>query len=249
MQCPQCGLDNQPGSHYCVKCGGLFNAAPRDPNTKSNAWKWALGIFAGIFLVSIILSVISQGINNPQPSGVRLSSAPSATPDSAPPASPAVTPASEVKSDAFRRAGKWQVSSGSSAMDDSPGQTLTLQAENQIQGWLKTETPTLLIRCRERKIDLIIHVGMSANVEYGGGHTVRVRLDDRPPEKQNWSESTNNEALFAPRPLDLARRIAAAERMRFEFVPFNASPAIVEFDVHGLKEKLAELEATCGKRK
>ena len=61
---------------------------------------------------------------------------------------------------------------------------------------------------------------------------MRVRFDDAGAERQRWSQSTDNEALFAPNAVQMARNIAKAKTLRFEFTPFNASPVIATFDVH-----------------
>ena len=141
---------------------------------------------------------------------------------------------------------KWQENTGTSAMDDSPTVTYALTAEYDITGWLKTSRPALYVRCFEHKTAVLVHTDMAANVEYGGGHTVRIRLDDEPAFTEEWSESTNHEALFAPNPIALARRIARAKRMRFEFTPFNASRTTVEFDVTGFGNHIGEVANTCG---
>ncbi len=103
------------------------------------------------------------------------------------------------------------------------------------------------MRCREHKLNAYIVVGMSANPEVGEfqEYTVRLRFDSAPAVSQHWSESTDNEALFAPAPLEFAHRLAKTERLLFEFTPFHASPATVEFDTHGFEPALKEVLAAC----
>jgi hypothetical protein len=145
-------------------------------------------------------------------------------------------------------ASKWKAEDSTSEMDSSKGYIASLEAENMIKGWLKVDTPTLIARCKEGEIDIYIRTGMAANVEYGGGHTVRLRFDDGSPIKQKWSEATNNEALFSSSPKDLAQRIAKAKTFKFEFVPFNGSTQVAQFNVQGFQEHLDKLLATCKKR-
>jgi hypothetical protein len=142
---------------------------------------------------------------------------------------------------------KWFYSINTSRLDDTPGAIARLEAEDEITGWLNQKhTPELFVRCKEGEIDVYINVGMAATVEYGyGSHTVRLRLDDARPFRERWSQSTDNEALFAPRAASLARKIAAARTLLFEFTPFNASPQTVEFDVQGLDKFLPGIEAAC----
>jgi hypothetical protein len=101
-----------------------------------------------------------------------MSSAPSAS--SQPPADSETihdTPAKQVPPPL---GGKWEEFGGSSAMDDSKSVSFQLKAEDAITGWLKKETPTLVVRCQERRTDVYLVTGMSASVEYGDteGHTL-----------------------------------------------------------------------------
>ena len=70
-------------------------------------------------------------------------------------------------------------------------------------------------------------------------------LDNNKPFKQRWSESTNNEALFAPKSIALARKINKSDTMIFEFTPYHSNSQLAEFDVRGLEPYLKELSKTC----
>lgn len=135
-------------------------------------------------------------------------------------------------------------------MDDSHQISLHLSAEAPIDGWLAHETPSLILRCKEHKTDLYIVTNMAAQPEYGSleAHTVRIRLDDGAAREQEWTESTDDKALFAPEPIALARRMARASRLRFQFTPFNASSQTAEFNLTGLMKILPRLASTCGWR-
>lgn len=143
----------------------------------------------------------------------------------------------------------WRVSQDTSPMDGSETVTLDLDSEDSIQGWVKSEKPTLIIRCKENRTEVYVVTGMAASVEFGTeGHTVRTRLDDRKPVSQRWSDSTDHKALFAPNPIPLAKRLANAKKLAFEFTPFEASPAIAEFDLTGLESHLGKVASACGWR-
>ncbi|HML94178.1 MAG TPA: type VI secretion system-associated protein TagO [Thermodesulfobacteriota bacterium] len=143
--------------------------------------------------------------------------------------------------------GKWQISRDHSSMDDSKRVVLGLPAENIISGYLQTYQPTLIIRCQENKTDLYVNIGVSPNPELGlyNQHTVRIRLDDGKPFSERWSQSTSGDTLFAPQPIALARKMVSANKMLFEFVPYNSNAQIAEFDIWGLKPYLTELSETC----
>jgi hypothetical protein len=63
--------------------------------------------------------------------------------------------------------------------------------------------------------------------------------------EEQWGESTNSEALFAPNPIQVAKLLAKARTMRFRFTPFNASPVIIAFDVRGFDKHIGLVSKTC----
>jgi hypothetical protein len=161
-------------------------------------------------------------------------------PSSTPPAPPPAPPPSK---------GKWTGGSeGPSVMDDTETIAYRLQAENEIAGWLAQHRPHLVVRCQERKTEAMVEVGMASQPELGSyqRHTVRLRFDDAPAASQLWSDSTNNEALFSPSGVALARRLAKTKRFRLQFTPFNANPQIIEFDTTGFDQVIAEIARPCG---
>ena len=143
---------------------------------------------------------------------------------------------------------KWTIHNSTSAMDDSDTVFLKLLAENSIKNWINdTSLPFLIIRCLENKTDVYINTGVSANPELGlyNQFTVRIRFDDKKAFKQRWSESTDGKAMFAPKPIALAREINKSSRMLFQFTPYNSDPQIVEFDVENVEDFLKEVASTC----
>ncbi len=141
----------------------------------------------------------------------------------------------------------WRLLESKSDMDGSLGVSLNLDADNNIQGWLKSKTPTLVIRCKEGKTDTYIVSSMPANPEYGslGTYEVRIRIDDQPPIRQEWTESTDQGALFAPAPMELAKLLASADVFVFEFTPLKSSPVTAHFNVHGLDTLLEKVAVPC----
>src|SRR5690349_10122956 len=118
--------------------------------------------------------------------------------------------AAEEKAAVAAGHGKWVEANHISSMDDSPAVTLSLRAEHPISGWpSKTQVPTLVIRCLEKKTDVIVETGFAAQPELGRykEHTVRIRLDNGKATHQLWEESTDNKALFAPQSVQLAKEI------------------------------------------
>ena len=133
---------------------------------------------------------------------------------------------------------------GRSPIDDSQTVVFRLGADGEFQGWLDRYRATLFVRCLEGTTDAFIRTGTPAAAARRG-HTVEIRLDKRDAAAQRWSASNDRKALFAPEPIALIRQIASAERMLVRFTPFNANPAVLDFDVRGLTPHLGLLARTC----
>jgi hypothetical protein len=132
-------------------------------------------------------------------------------------------------------------------MDDSKGVVFQLEAENEVSGWLHRQRPTLVLRCQEGKPEAYMVTGMSSSVESGDleRHTVGVRFDEAKAQSQMWGQSTDDKALFAPQPVSFIKNVAGAKRLRLQFTPFNASPAIAEFDVTGFGLYIGDIARAC----
>jgi desulfoferrodoxin (superoxide reductase-like protein) len=132
------------------------------------------------------------------------------------------------------------------------GSTLTgfgVAADAPITDWLgRPHVPNLYVRCQGKKTDVVIHTGTSAQPELGAYNSarVRVRFDDGPIERQTWSESTNNEAYFAPSGPAFARRLAKAKRLRWGFNAFRRGEEVGDFDVRGFDALIGTVATQCG---
>jgi hypothetical protein len=144
--------------------------------------------------------------------------------------------------------GKWEVSKGVSRMDDSPLVVISLDAENNIKGWIQAARPSLVFRCKEGKTEGYIDVGMSPNPEYGkfDEFTVRARFEG---ESEPWtftmSGSTDGKALFFTQPIRELKYMLDKKSMVFEFTPFRANPVLVEFDLQGVSAASKSLREAC----
>ena len=154
---------------------------------------------------------------------------------------------------------KWQVTEKQSLMDDSKTVSVTLDSEDEVQGPLGKVRPTLIVRCQVKKTDVYVVTGMAANVEADGEHVVGIRLDDGPARYENWSESTDHDALFASDTIwnnheptfsggriDFAKKLAGASRLTFQFTPFDGNPQVARFDLRGLDAHLHTVAEACG---
>jgi hypothetical protein len=122
-----------------------------------------------------------------------------------------------------------------------------LPAENEVPVWMTRVRPTLVVRCVSRETDVLVLMHSAASFEpEPGRHTVRIAFDAGADASEQWLESDDAQALFAPDGVALARRMAASRTMRFGFTPHNASPAVVDFDVRGFDALIGPLAKACG---
>ncbi|MDR0274124.1 MAG: type VI secretion protein [Burkholderiaceae bacterium] len=142
---------------------------------------------------------------------------------------------------------KWRVDKETSRMDDSTNVMVSLEAESNISGWpSKTYTPSLVLRCKEKKTEVYIVTGMSPQVEYGtNGATVTLRFDKDKATKIQTSKSTDGQALFFGQSVSFIKNMIGHSTLLFEFVPFNSSPAMTTFDLKGIEEAIKPLRETC----
>jgi len=142
---------------------------------------------------------------------------------------------------------KWHVKRETSRMDDGTNVIVSLEAASAISGWpRKTYTPSLILRCKEKRTEAYIVTGMSPQVEYGtDGATVTLRFDKEKATKYHTSKSTNGEALFFGQSVGLIKNMLRHTILLFEFVPFNSSPVMTTFDLRGLADAIKPLRETC----
>jgi type VI secretion system protein VasI len=143
---------------------------------------------------------------------------------------------------------KWDVRKDTSKIDDGINVTISLQADTSVSGWpSKTFTPSLVLRCKEKKTEAYIVTGMAAQVEAGNynGATITLRFDKEPAKKYLTSEATDKEALFFGQATSLIKKLMQHSTLLFEFVPFNSSPVMTTFDIQGLAEAVKPLREVC----
>lgn len=127
----------------------------------------------------------------------------------------------------------WFISTYVSEADDTKVILGDKHAEIAINGWYKQKyLPSMVVRCKEKRLEIYIVVDMYPDVEYGhDGSTVRVRFDKTKAFRQRWSKSTDGKALFSPYPKSFFRQMRKHKTLWFQFTPYNSSSISTYFNV------------------
>jgi len=127
-------------------------------------------------------------------------------------------------------ASKWEVSVQSDPMDDSKKIFFMLPAETSTA----YDNVVLFIRYQNGSTDLFV-----AWDEYLSDNTrMTIRFGDNDPYTENWSESSDNTAVFCRSPLTFIQKIAEHDRLVMWITPYSEGPKTAVFDIRGLKDEV-----------
>ena len=133
------------------------------------------------------------------------------------------------------------------ANDGSKTISFELKSTQDVNVWMARVRPLLIVRCLYRTTEVFVATQASASIEgQSGTHTVRLTIDTEPEIVQQWTDSVSGHELFAPDGVDLARRLARAELLRFSFTPYNAKPVTADFVVSGFDDLAGLVGNACG---
>ena len=152
-----------------------------------------------------------------------------------------------LHSSASSVSGNWGIERSTSAMDDSVTIITQTEALAPVDAWLKQVKPSLRIQCKENKTEVlfIAYTDFTSVLGEYGRADVRIRIDDGKASNELWGKSTDGEAIFAPNPISLLKRMKEAKTLKVQFNPFNKGLVTAEFDLTGLKLPLEEIAAAC----
>ena len=71
------------------------------------------------------------------------------------------------------------------------------------------------------------------------------RIGSDPSVSETWILSTDNEATFAPDPVELIKHMMTNDMFMIKTTPFGSAPVTMAFNTAGLKTEVAELRETC----
>ena len=141
-------------------------------------------------------------------------------------------------------AGWWTIHESMSPIDDSREvYAMNLSATRETE-------PSLIARCRERRLEFIYQPGTYLITEDGTDNdTFRLitRLDDTPARTEYWSASTNNKAVFHRRPRQALQDLILADKL-FLRLHERREQHDATFRLAGAFRALSEVATACSIR-
>jgi hypothetical protein len=264
--CPNCANELDDLDIICASCGHLANvptqppasppvagvpgwgpvvvpgvaaATPKRGNRNIVLASAAIGAAAMVLLAMVF--IVRSASSNAQ------ASAPAQATSTTDAASAGVVAPGRITPPDSTSAPKWTRTRQSQwATDGSRTIGFEVEAERDVPVYMDRVRPVLAVRCISRETEVFVVLRSAPSIERGTEtHTVRIGLDDGPYVVERWLDSSDMHALFSPDGKAFAARMAAARHLRFGFTPFNAAPAVVEFDVHGFDGPLAAMAKVC----
>jgi hypothetical protein len=125
-----------------------------------------------------------------------------------------------------------------------------LPAENTVQVWLRQVRPALVVRCMSQRPEVFVVTESAMKIERDtDNHTVTFSFDNEPSVTEQWPDSAEHDALFAPDGDAFAQRLVQARAFRFGYTPHNVDPVIAHFNVSGLAPLIEPVAKECGWKK
>jgi hypothetical protein len=248
-RCPLC-LSQVPDSAAKCACGApLGESAPQAdqpaaPSRPTSRLRDALLIVVATVCAAVLTFIFltSRGGASPTLAAATARLAAAVSAPSAAPSPVAVLPTTANET--------WSGENRSFWLGYRRGAAFQLLAENTVHTFFGPTQPLLVVRCVSRTTEAFVYMKSPSRIEPGSeGKTVTVGIDDEPARTEQWTDSDDRVALFAPDGGALARRLLHAQTLRFGYTPANAADVVAQFHVAGLAKLLEPAARDCGWKK
>ena len=135
----------------------------------------------------------------------------------------------------------WHLRTDISPIDDSKSYFLSREAEEPVGSGFMQSTPTLMIRYKEKALNVFVTVG-----SYLGSDAteVTVRIGQSPAREEKWSISTDGKAIFCPsEDRAFVLELLQNNRLVIRLTPYGESPVTSTFDLSGLVEAIQPMRS------
>jgi hypothetical protein len=245
-RCPKCLSEVAQGAATCAGCGAQVGESPaaslqvaKRPQTAQRAPVLLIAAAAiGAAMVTFAALALRNG-----PSPTLSAASPAETPANAgaSSSSPDATATSEVQ--------RWNADNRRYWLAGRRGAAFELLAENKVHTWFGPTQPVLVIRCTSHETEAFVYTRSATRIEPHEGKTVTVSLDGEPAKTEQWGDSDDRVALFAPDGAQFVHRLLGAKTLRFGYSPHNADDVVAQFHVDGLARLIEPVARECGWKK
>jgi len=135
---------------------------------------------------------------------------------------------------------RWQLVVDSDPQSGSTTVHMLIAAVNRLES--QKDSAALILSCEGGTTDVYVIWR-----QYLGTYDLDVtwRVGSDPDVTESWSLSTDSEAIFAPEPIQLIKRMMSNELFLIKTSPFGSSPATLQFNTAGLEAEVAPLRNAC----
>lgn len=115
------------------------------------------------------------------------------------------------------------------------GAAFDLESENTFKTWFGPARALLVVRCTPEELDAFVVTRSPMKIEPRvEGKSVTISVDGEPLRTEQWLDSDDRTAVFAPDPAAFVERLRKARSLSFGFSPHNASDVVAQFSVAGI---------------
>lgn len=144
---------------------------------------------------------------------------------------------------AQRGAGKWDITTKTSPIDDSTNVYLSVDAEKPVQSGYNSVRPTLVIRCAQNHTNVFIVWGLYLGLD--STHML-TRIDRQKAHTNSWSISSDTKAVFVQGgDIAYAQSLMGHHVLLAQITPYGENPVMAEFDISGLSKAIEPLRKAC----
>lgn len=142
----------------------------------------------------------------------------------------------------------WRIDTSTSRMNDTKTVMLTTKAKEPVTCLFGTKVRmTLGIECRENTTSVFFFGEcFFVSNRYSSHGLADFRIDNGKPFKKKMVASTNNKALFHPKPISFIKKLFGGERLLYRVTPHRDGPVLAEFNISGIEHEIKPLRKACG---
>ena len=115
------------------------------------------------------------------------------------------------------------------------------------EGGYSWRRPVLTLRCWQGKTSAFVNWRESLGTSFlTNTREVSYRIGDNDSVQDGWSVSTNEEAVFAPEPIEFIQSMIGEDTLSMRVWPRDGDPLNATFDITGVDAAILEIRNVCG---